>query len=491
MAGFGIPNNAPPTPNSGFNPTNMFRGFNMGNGIRSQFLGWLSYEFRYTDVFSFLVRASTVITTFDWNASDKELRAKYKEMNENMASAWGAVFGRGLGSAVAIGIGSPTALMLPKIGSGALARQVMKEASIEAKEELLDEVVDALRETKNNAGSMLALEGFIRYRAFLKSDKVPEALLASLYGQQTASFIKRGWGEENGETFVISQKIDEKIDGIKNSIVQEFVREAVEGFGDAFIDTGFVIAQGFDDALRQYQLGQRRTTEPEVIEIYPNAENPDEVHVIEGDTLEQVEETAQEVLNNHRVMQNRDVGQIIGSSAESYASMPMLRKLEITFKSIPRPPYMYPNGDRAKMTYISIPNVKRGLTYEKIRRTFGNGQVAYTAGDRWANLKFRGSNRKLQLEVADQQVSGVDALLKQWADLSELPHAESATVSQILDPNANNRKPPVAMYAVKAKLIKSNVNLNGRVTGTPEFFIFDLWQEDEPFNFREQFTWNN
>ncbi|WP_324282478.1 hypothetical protein VKI22_01645 [Cyanobacterium aponinum UTEX 3221] len=79
--GFGWVQNVANNVRSGFNPSRMFSSFNHGDGVASVFANVLKQEFRYTEVFSFLVRASNTLSTFDWNATDEELRAKYKEIN--------------------------------------------------------------------------------------------------------------------------------------------------------------------------------------------------------------------------------------------------------------------------------------------------------------------------------------------------------------------------------------------------------------------------
>ena len=484
---FGLVNNVRNNERSGFSPNRMFEGFNLGNGIRSQFANWLGQEFRYTEIFSFLVRSSTALTTFDWNATDKELRAKYKEMNEDMAGTWGAVFGRGIGSATAIALGGSTALMLPKISGARLAQKVMEAGSDAAREELIDELGDAMRETKGKVGTMLALEGFIKYRQLIK--KVPLPLLEQFYGKETAYWIINGWGEPGGDSYKIAQGIDEKIEGIKNSVIQEFVREALDGFGDAFIDTGFVIAQEFDESLRQYQLGRARLQDPEVIEVFPNEENPDERYVLEGDTQEQIEENIQQIINTHRVMQSRDVGQIVASSIDSYRSSPILRKLEIIFKSVLRPPFMHSNGDRALEKVVSIPNVKKNISWQKIKTTFGNGNIAFNAGDRWAVLKFKGSRRYLKVQLDDISINTAETTLKEWSELSELEYDPPVRVNDYQGQTSQQRRPSTPMYAVSARLIHTNIDINGRIQRSfPKIYDFDLWRDDPPPNFDDNFN---
>ena len=480
--GFGL---APTRGNNetGLNPSRMFSGFNLSEGIKSKFLGFLATEFKYTEIFGFLVRASTTLTTFDWNATDVELRKQYKDMNEDMAGSWGQVFGRGIGSATAIAMGTGTSLVVPKISGARLAKQVFEASSTQAKEEIIDETKDALRDTKNKAGAMLALEGFIRYRKIMKG--LPLPLLTTVYGAETANFIKKGWGAEGGADFKISEKLDEKIESIKDSVVQEFVREAVDGFADSFIDTGYIIAQELDEGLRQYQLGRARIAPAEVLRILPNRENPDESFILEGDTEEEIQDEIARIVNNWRVLNNRDVGQIVTQDLENLYLQPQLRRLEIIFKSVPRPPFVEPDGKRAKETSVTIPNVKRNLSWQKIKTTLKS--PSYVWGDGTAVLKFI-DKRKIRANFDLSIATSIEGILKEWAELSD-GTIKTITASNYLDQPAYMNDSPKTMYPAYGRLINKNfTSLNQTPPSQLEIYKFDLWTEDAPPNFSDNFT---
>lgn len=475
-------------PRNGINFDDMFAGWNVTDGIKNTLIKGLKHEFQYTQVFSFLVQASSTLTTFDWNATDEEIRAKYKELNEEIASNWGAIFGRGIGSAAAIALGSGSALLVPKISGARLAQQIIEAGTEDARENLIEELGETLRQTTQNVGSMLALEGYIKYRQLLKS--LPEPVLATIVGDpETAHWIKNGWGNKDAPSLKISEKIDEKIEKINNGIIQEFVREALDGFADSFIDTGFVIAQEMDETLRQFQLGQARLNPPEVIEIYPNAENTDERYIIEADTQEEIENQTQQIINTHRIMQARDVGQIVACSVDTYSSIPMIRKLEIIFRSIPRPPFISSTGERAIEKYISIPHVRKNISWQKIKQTFGNGQIAYYSGDRWTTLYFANTRRYLKVQLADASVTSAESMLKKWAELSELEYAPPIRISDYQGQTAQQTRPSIPLWAVKGRLIHSNVNSSGRlIRGFPRVYQFNLWTDDPPPDFDENFN---
>ena len=100
--GFGLINNVSSNVGNGFSANRMFSGFNLGDGIKSTVTDFLTKEFKYTDIFSFLVRSKNALSTFDWLATDEEIRKQYQEINEELAGTWGAVIGRGIGSSLAV-----------------------------------------------------------------------------------------------------------------------------------------------------------------------------------------------------------------------------------------------------------------------------------------------------------------------------------------------------------------------------------------------------
>lgn len=470
---------------TGVNFNAMFETWDIRNGIRSGLIKALSHEFKYTQIFNFLVNKSSNLSTFDWNATDEEIRKQYKQLNEEIASNWGQVFGRAIGSSVSIALGSGSSLILPKISGARLADQIIKSASSQAREDLIDEIQQALNVTTRNTTSYLALEGFIQYRSLLK--KMPESLLATIYGEETAKWIKTGWGNKNGPSLRISDKIEEKIESIKNEVIQEFVREAIDGFTDSFIDTGFVIAQEFDDALRQYQLNNRINRDnSQIIEIYPDADS-EERYLIQQGSQEEIENITEQIINNHRILQNRDVGQIIASSIDTYRSTPLLRKLEIIFKSKNKPPYYLSDGSRCLEKIISIPNVKKNLTWQHIKSTFGNNRIAFTAGNNWCVLKFKNTRRYLKVQLDD--VNNAESLLKEWATLSELEYEPPIRTNNYQDLPAQYRTQPTPMYAVQGRLIHTNIEPSGRISRQPpSIFKFDLWRDDPPDNFDDFFN---
>lgn len=486
----GMINNVTNSPRQGFNPSQMLGGFNFGNGIRSTIGQFLNKEFKYSEVYNFLVSGAQKLSNFDWNATDEEIRAKYKDLDKQLASAWGGVFGRGIGSATAIAVGGGVGLVVPKISGARLSRQLMSAAGQDAKEEIIDEAIGAIQFTKNLAVDVLTLEGYIKYRNFLRN--LPERVLVRLFGQDTANFIKYQWGTKDGADFRIAEKIEEAIEGINNEVIRMFVEEATEEFFESFIETGYIIAYELDEALRQYQLANSRIVEPEVIEVFPNADNENESFIIEGDTQEEIEQETQQVLNNWRVINNRDIGEIVTQDMEVLEQHPQLRRLEITFKSVPTPPYINPDGTRARNSTITIPNVKASLTWNDIKRTlkYNRTTPSYVWGDSVAVLKFV-DKRKIRIQFDRNSMSNeaVETYLKELAELSD-GLIKTITINEYVEQPRQMRDQATGMYPLEARVVNrnlTNINRSNANSLPVSAYRFPIWVDNEPDDFITQF----
>jgi hypothetical protein len=490
--GFDFVQNTAGGARSGFNPSRMFSGFNVGDGIKSTFAKWLGKEFKYTEIYNFLVTGTQQLANFDWNATDEEIKAKYKDLDNQLASAWGGVFGRGIGSAAAIALGGGAGLVVPKISGARLARQIVSATSKEAKEEIVDEAIGAIRFTKNLAVNVLVLEGFMKYRTLLKNS--PEPLLRGLgFNSDTINFIKYQWGTKDGADMRISAVIEEKIESINNQVIQNFVEEAVDEFFESFMETGYIIAYELDEALSQYQLANSRVVDPDVIEIFPNQDNPYESFVIEADTNEEIEEQSEQIINNWRVMNNRDIGQIIAQDIEILETHPQSRRLEISFRSRPHPPWTNDQGV-SKISTLTIPNFKAGITYDRLKRDlkYSLTKPAYIWGDDVAVLKFT-DKRKIRIQYDRRRMTReeVETVLKSFADLST-GIQKTITANEIVDQPRAMRDEGIGMYPVYCKIFTQNLTQSNiaRANQLPRAsYEFPLWLEDEPEGFAEQINY--
>jgi len=169
----------------------------------------------------------------------------------------------------------------------------------------------------------------------------------------------------------------------------------------------------------------------------------------------------------------------------------LIRKLEVTFRSIPRPPFVDANGKEAVDAVFSIPGIKRNLSFEKLRKSFKAGKECYRKGNFAIKAKFKDCRRYFKLMTTEQFKSAGINLLKDWEDLTEytLEDTFSCTAYAAISRRSSSSNINLPMYATNAKLIISNIDpTTGRAKGVPKFFIFTLWNEEEPRDFNTFFN---
>ncbi|NCO74171.1 MAG: hypothetical protein GW856_02770 [Cyanobacteria bacterium] len=470
----------------GFRSSEATSGFNFGRGARSGLVNFLKKEFSYTEIFGQMVQYQQQLSSFNWNATDEELKKKYEAMKLQGASALGGLVGRGIGSTLAVGLGGAAGLVVPKISSGQLAKKLIQAGSEDARDEIIGEMQSAMQQFKGMAINAGFIEGYINFRTFLKNQ--PESVLKGLgYPQQTIDFIKNRWGEKGSDPLVLQEALEETIESITDPLVEAFVEEAVDEFFESFIETGFVIAGELDSNLRQYQLDRVQTERR--IELRTLADEPlSERFIINGTNYEEADQEIRERLQDWRLINSRDIGQIVTQDVEILEQHPQLRKLEITFRSRPHPPWINLDGSTAKTTTLTIPNFKEGLTWERLKRElkYNIAVPAYTWGNSVAVLKFTDKRKiRIQFDSVTMSNQAVEGLLKNYADLSN-GIIKTITVNDYIElPNAL-RNNPIGMFPISCKFVGQNLtNLNNsNANRLPQTsYSFPLWTENEPDNF--------
>jgi hypothetical protein len=475
-----------PTPNSPVSVTpqrGLGEGFNFGRVAKTKLLDFLNQEFGYASTFSFLVSNIQTLTQFDWNATDEEIKQEYETIKSGLAAAGGDLFGQGIGAMVAIPLGGFAGLTVPKISGAGLARELMKASSEEAKEEIIGNALSVVQYMKNSATKVLVLEGYMRFRTFLKG--VDEPILAAMFGAETAKYIKRVWGTKTAPEFRIAEKFEEKIESIKNPLIRTFVEEAVESGFDTFIDLGMIIGIQLDEALQQYLLGTGAGSE-RTIELIPNSANPNESYIFENQTNEEIEINVNNFLNNWRMARQNEIRQFIAKEHESFRSSPLLRRLVLVFSSTPTGEH-HEDGSSPKLLRVSIPNVKKPIKWSEIKRTVKvYSDYAWTDGNFTGKGRLQGGNRRIEVKAKD--ANEAVKVIKELVKLSDDELLDEPNVIDSSRSRRDNRKVQ-KLYPLHGILQTKTVaasqrrefELNANSVGFEEDY-FVLYTDDEPLD---------
>lgn len=447
------------------------------------FIGGLvkAVTFSATKIWGWVVSGINRLKAFNWNATDDELKALCDNQNVALAGLWGGVLGQGVGWVAGIGIGYGISFLCPVIGGAALARLIATKTGKEAIEEILPSLQNALTQTANALATQGLISVYTNYRRYLKN--APDAFLNTVFGADAANFIKNVWGKKGGPDMSFNHQMDEAIDNIQNKALQEFLEEFFDESWDSFCEAGFVVAHEIDNAYAQHKASQQQILGPErTIEIIPDREAREETLRLIEMPQSMAIQTVQTTLNQHRLLYNRDIGEVIGMPVASMGRANFqLRQLVIQFLSRPEPPWVELTGKRCRRVTVQIPDLKTGVSWRDIK----DAASSYTWG------KFRATanmDNRRQMAVYGATAQEAETKLRRLALLST-SNILTLSITQEQDRPMKLKKEATVMYPAYATLINrhNSIDGNGRTsidnrTYDEKTIRFALWCETEPRN---------
>jgi hypothetical protein len=449
------------------------------------FVGWAGglvkgIAFSATAIWGWAIGRFEQLKAFNWNASDKALQQMIEGQNVQLAAIWGSVVGQGLGWLAGIVVGGGIAYLCPVIGGAAFAKMVMSRTTQEAFEEVVPTLIGAIGQTVGAMANRQLINGYINYRRLLK--RAPAPLLEAIFGKDGMEFIKYVWGAEGGPDMSFNTQMDEFVESIDNKALQAFVENLFDEAWDSFTEAGFIVAQEIDNAYQQHKLyGIREDGTPRSITLEPDSQGEEKL-TFTAVPQQRLYPVVQQTLNMHRLLHNRDIGEIVGQPLqEAIRARPQLRQLTIVFRDRPRPPWRHADGRRCREACYAIPDAKIGLTWREIK----NVADAYMWGKYRATANL---NNSRQMAVYGATEAEAKAKLR---ELLRLSTAEILTLSvtEEDDRPVKMKKEPTKMYPAFATLLyrRNSTDGNGRVMIDNRFLDeqvhrFALWTNDEPKN---------
>lgn len=467
---------------------------------KGNFLGWLlnfgssAVGFLFTKVYGFLGRAFNIsrlwsgfigatrfLLTFNWNISDPELDAQSKRYEQAIYTQLGGTVGSALGYLVC-GITPGIALLTVNEALGAL---VLKNVG----EEFLDELsgnLAALAQTTFRAMAQKTFAyAFKNTRRWLKK---PNNVIAQLMFGDRYADVMNSWGKPGTKPFILSEKIEDRVEAIPNENLRFFVEEALEEFVDACIEAGYVVANTVDGFMaaqklqRGSLLGERR-----IIEVQPNRESDEKILLAGPEEL--LKPVLIQTISQHQIIENRDVGQIIGASEqEVQKAKPHTQKLKIQMFIQPEPPY----GTVKRIT-INVPDVPRSkMDWARIKAAVGNEN-----GYLWGRFRAVAElDNGRQLAVYGASESEAEQRLLAVAELSDANvYYVNVTEEKKVGTRARNtrlQKEAVRVYPGFVTIEVNRVGIDGGQVGPdgkPRRMFskrFDLWRKTKPADWEEE-----
>lgn len=446
----------------------------------------------FTSLWGLVVQTTTFIYNFDWNISDQQIDARFASLKLMMAGYAGEIAGNAMGY-LACGVLPSAAIMA---FNEPLGYYLLKNVGEEALEEFSENLAAFLVISLRSLAASLAYSWFKNTRKAIKlftssSNPKSRKMIQSIFGNRLVQAIDQ-WGEKDSKPWSFRIFVEEKIESIKNPIVQEFVEEFYDEFKDSCVEAGYVVANNLDNWVISRQLERQEQEEARsIVELQPNRENPEESFIFYGDR-QQIQNQSLNAINNYNVMESRDVGAWVGEPLRESITKPQKNvALKILLRSAIRPPFKNADGSNAKRTQVEIPNVNRSkIDWKKIKRAVG-GIDGYLWG-RFCVIARLDDGNKIQF-FADSETEGKRIL----ENLLEFTKANLLTLNIYEEMREGARKRYDSLYKKRTRVYPAYVVVinqqqvldeeRGRATtgGYKDHrqFKFPLYTEDKPEDF--------
>lgn len=409
-----------------------------------------------SNLWDIILTVSFEIAYFDWNQTDAQIKAQMESSNVQIAAAAGELLGVGSIWLASIGLAGLATMKWPVI-----AGKVLLDLAEEGGDEIRAELRGFLTSVRNALARNIILGTFLTARQL------------RLYGLRPIEGEREPW--------TIAGQIEERIDSIDNNLLRVFVENFLEGATDAIIEVGYVVTYSIEDFYRSQAMANQGQLGPDRgVKITPDERKNEEFVVITG-PQELAQQQVETVLNQHRFVHNRDLGQLVGMPARDYLSGGVqLRKLEMVFKSKQTPPWIAPPGEEAiKEVSYSIPEVDFNLTWNELKLA---GRP-WLWGRHYCNANLEGG-RKMRVHGATADEA--EEKLRELAALSRLNILTVSTGEEKQRPQTL-KKYSTRMYPAYATLLvrrptydqRGISDLSGQTYSQEEIRI-DLWPDNEP-----------
>lgn len=447
--------------------------------------------FSLSNLWSMFTSAAIELYYFDWNIPDDRIDQQAKAR----WSAYGGILGGTAGNALgyfACGIVPATSLFA---FDERLASYVLREVSEEAFEELTFEIAYVIRMSLRNLARQTAGWMYKGARRWLKDPKNPIGGL--LFGGR-ADEVREKWGAANSDSWSFAEAVEEKVEKIPNQFWQNFTEELIEEAIDACIEAGYVVANSIEGYYAQQKLAQTLSNERQrVVEVTPNRQNDAEKFVLAGPESE-VRGQLTTVLTTHQMVEDRDIGQLVGQSLDDYIRAKPLDGLRLRFNlySLKTPPYARRGSQRLVRVTVTISDVSRALLdWDRLRQVCG-GPNGYLWGRWLAKAKLsNGGTLKVYGATEDEAEDRLRAFLTlSTAELKGLTVTEEKRTGE-RQKNPKLMKETTRVYPGHLSIInrQRTLYLDRGSPSTDGNFIdkrsrFDLWRSTKPPDFELRVT---
>lgn len=453
-----------------------------------QFVGLLGEAFKligtsFTALWGLIVASVQFIWNFNWNITDKELDQQLQNSFNVITSMLGGTLGNAFGY-LACGVLPGAAIFSFNEPLGAY---VLANVAEEFAEELIANINVLIRYCFISGVQALFMWAFKNVRKLIRSNV---AFVQAVFGDKAARAVQ-AWGQPNSKPWSFAKALDDKVESIPNKAVQDFIEEFLEEAWEGCVEAGYVVANSLDSYIAQQRLASQQQLilgRQRYLEVQPDRSNDRERIILAGP--EQPLRTALvQTLSNYQLIENRDVGQLVGMPADDYLrAKPQSIRLVITFFSVQQPPWKAPPGQKLVTATYAIPDVKRSkCDWETIKLACG-GKNGYM----WGRFRSTGSlSNGRQMQVMGATADEAEDRLRALVTLSEATLVKKPTPSEDKTEDASGTyvKQAIRVYPAYFTIMNqyqvpgardSSIRLNNGNYARRQDRIL-LWTDEKPF----------
>lgn len=359
-----------------------------------------AFSFSLTSLIGWLQSSFYFIWNFNWSITDQEIKEQIKSAKIGIASLLGGALGEITGY-LACGA---TAGSLVYVFNPQMAAYVAKELGEEGLEEFLGYAYSLANSSFYYGAYFAFIKLYQSNRALfhLARDAAGTVLDQIVPGSLSwQEYVRQKEAEKGYLSFhgFIEESI-ETLPPVPQAFWEEFFEEIFEGCFEAL----YVLGGGIEAWIAEQKVQRQLEAKQEVVQVIPNRQQEKEAIVLAGDR-KSLKPAITTVLATHQLVENRDVGTIVGQPVPDYlAANPQSLRLVIEMASVPQPPWTEVENDnrRAKRVTIAIPDLDRTkLDWETIKLAVG-GENGYLWGSYRATA-FLSNGRQMAIYAASEE----------------------------------------------------------------------------------------
>jgi hypothetical protein len=321
--------------------------------------------------------------------------------------------------------------------------------------------------------------------------EIDSSVLQGIFGEGIANAVK-GWGKEGSKPWSFGKAYEEAVDSIADERVKNFVQGFGQSFGQACIEGGFALIH----SIEAYEAHKKLQDELAIkrgryLEVVPDRSNLSEKMIVSGN-LTQFRQHVPRLLEQHQLIENRDLGTLVGMPIEE-AIKPQVQTLSMRIElySKARPPFRSKDDPNFVTATINVPNVIRSaLDWDEIKNALG-GSEGYEYGGHRATVATSSGRQMTVYSISEETSKGVLQRLFQFTSdkpvrwLYGREGLKEEEVNQQIDD-----KPSVTVYPCFMTIISARKSLDpkkGKTSYSGNYIRnkarIPLWVPSRPVNF--------